>query len=57
MAAAVNSDCEKKKLVNMVKKHRKNTTKASRRARNSSVLSVSSTTISVTPGSRPSTVR
>ncbi len=57
MAAAVSSDCEKKKLVSIVKKLRKNTTKASRRARSSSVLSVSSTTSSVTPASRPSTVR
>ena len=57
MAAAVSRDCEKKKLVSIVKKLRKKTTKASRRARNSSVLSVSNTTISVTPASRPSRVR
>ena len=53
MAAAVNSDCEKKKLVSMLKKHRKKTTKASRLARNSKVLSASNTMIRVTPGSRP----
>ena len=53
MAAAANSDCEKKKLVSRLKKHRKKTTKASRLARNSKVLSASNTMISVTPGSRP----
>jgi hypothetical protein len=57
MAAAVASDCEKKKFVSIVKKPRKKTTKMSRRARSSSVLSASRTTISVTPASRPSTVR
>ena len=57
IAAAVSSDCEKKKLVSIVKKPRKKITKASRRARSSSVLSASSTTISVTPASRPSKVR
>ena len=41
----------------MVKKPRKNTTSASRRARSSSVFSVSSITTSVTPASRPSSVR
>ncbi len=56
-AAAVGSDCEKKKLASSVKKPRKNTTMASRRARSSSVLSASSTTISVTPASRPTMVR
>jgi hypothetical protein len=57
MAAAVASDCEKKKFVSIVKKPRKKMTKASRRARSSSVLSASSATISVTPASRPSSVR
>ena len=57
MAAAVGSDCEKKKLVSIVKKPRKKMTKMSRRARSSRVLSASSTTTSVTPASRPSTVR
>ena len=53
MATAVGSDCEKKKLLSIVKKPRKNTTMASRRARTSSVLSASSITMSVTPASRP----
>ncbi|OGB41534.1 MAG: hypothetical protein A2W72_00975 [Burkholderiales bacterium RIFCSPLOWO2_12_67_14] len=57
MPAAVSSDCEWKKWVSRVKKARKNTTKASRRARSSSVLSASSTTMSVTPASRPKRVR
>jgi len=57
IAAAVSSDCEKKKLVSIVKKLRKKMTKASRCARSSSVFNVSNTTISVTPASRPSRVR
>jgi hypothetical protein len=57
MAAAVSRDWEKKKFVSIVKKPRKKITKASRRARNSRVLSASSTTIRVTPASRPSKVR
>ncbi len=57
MASAVSRDWEKKKLVSMVKKPRKNTTKASRRARTSSVFKASSSTISVIPASRPSSVR
>jgi hypothetical protein len=56
MPAAVGSDCEWKKCVSRVKKARKNTTKASRRARISSVLSASSTTMSVTPASCPKRV-
>ncbi|CAM3693118.1 Secreted protein [Paracidovorax anthurii] len=57
IAAAVASDCEKKKLLSIVKKPRKKITMASRRARSSSVLSASSITISVTPASRPTMVR
>ena len=57
IATAVSSDCELKKFVSIAKKPRKKMTKASRRARSSSVLSASSTTTSVTPASRPSTVR
>ena len=56
MEAAVSSDCEKKKFVSIVKKPRKKMTKASRRARSSSVLSASSRVVRVTPASRPSTV-
>jgi hypothetical protein len=56
MAPAVKSDCEKKKLLSIMKKLRKNTTKASRRARSSSVFKASSTTIRVRPASRPSRV-
>ena len=56
MAAATGRACEKKKLASSVKKPRKNTTMASRRARSSSVLSASSITISVTPASRPTMV-
>ncbi len=57
MAAAVSNDCEKKKLVSIAKKPRKKITKASRRARSSSVLRASRVTTSVTPASRPSSVR
>ena len=57
IAPAVSSDWEKKKFVSIVKKPRKKITKASRRARSSSVFSESSTTIRVTPASRPSRVR
>ena len=56
MLKAVSKDCECKKLLIMQKKPRKNTTKASRRARNSIVLRVRSTTSSVIPASRPSRV-
>ena len=56
-AAAVVSDCEKKKLLSTVKKPRKKITSASRRARASSVFSASSSTTSTTPASRPSSVR
>ena len=57
MATAVGSDCEKKKLLSMVKKPRKKITRASRRARASSVFRASSTTTSATPASRPRMVR
>jgi hypothetical protein len=57
MAAAVASDCENRKLASSVKKPRKNTTMASRRARSSSVLSASSMTMRVTPASVPTMVR
>ena len=57
MAMAVGMDCEKKKLLSIVKKPRKKITMASRRARASSVLSASSMAIRVTPASRPRMVR
>ena len=57
IAKAVSRLCEKKKFDSSVKKPRKKTTKASRCARNSSVLSASSTTMNVTPASRPRMVR
>ncbi len=57
MAAAVSSDCEYRKFVSTRKKPRKNTTSASRRARNSSVFSDISTTSMVTPASLPKSVR
>jgi hypothetical protein len=56
IATAVSRVCDWKKLVSMAKKPRKKTTKASRRARSSIVLSASSTTTNVTPASRPSRV-
>ncbi len=56
IAAAVASDCEKKKLLSIVKKPRKKSTMASRRACTSIVLSASSITMSVTPASRPTMV-
>ena len=49
-------DCEYKKWVRIKKKPRKNTTKASRRARASSIFKAVSATVMVTPGSLPSTV-
>jgi hypothetical protein len=55
--AAVSSDCEYRNCVSTRKKPRKNTTKASRRARSSSVLSAISTVSSVMPASRPISVR
>ncbi len=54
IATATASDCEYRKCVRMMKKPRKKTTKASRRARSSSVFSAISATASVTPGSLPS---
>ena len=56
IAAATSSDCEYRKWVRIRKKPRKNTTKASRRARSSSVLSAIRLTIIVTPASLPSRV-
>jgi hypothetical protein len=54
---AVSSDCEYRNCVSTRKKPRKNTTKASRRARSSSVFSAISMTSSVMPASRPTSVR
>jgi hypothetical protein len=55
--AAVSIDCEWKKLVMSRKKHRKITTKRSRRARISMSFRPRNSTSSTTPGSRPSRVR
>ena len=52
----VSRDCEYKKCVSTRKKPRKNTTRASRRARSSKVLSDISTTSSVMPAALPSKV-
>ena len=57
MEPAVSRLCDTKKLESRVKNPRKNTTKASRWARNSSVLRASSTTRKVTPASCPIRVR
>ena len=57
MAAATAIDCEYRKCVRIKKKPRKNTTKASRRARSSSIFSAISATAIVTPASLPSSVR
>ena len=54
IASATTSDCEYRKWVSTMKKPRKKTTKASRRARSSSVFSAISATSKVMPGSLPS---
>ena len=56
MASASAKLCPNKKWVMMMKKPKKNTTKASRRARSSRVFRQSSTTARVTPPSRPAKV-
>lgn len=57
MASAVSSDCECRKLAISAKKPRKKMTIASRLARSSMVLSVSSMLTRVTPASAPRMVR